>query len=223
MCDSIGMAARRVKPSRRYESPRRRAQAAATRAEILRAAQRRFEEDGYAGATMAAVAAEAGVALKTVYVAFATKSGLLRAVWNVLLRGDADDVPMGERPWYWELLAEPDPGRRLDMMAAQSRAVKERAGGIMVVIRDAAALDPDVAALWARIEAQFHALLGPVAQGLAEKGALREGLDAGRAADLLFALNHPDLWRLLVGVRGWSPGEYERWLAGAFRRELLGG
>jgi AcrR family transcriptional regulator len=212
-----------VKPPRRYDSTRRRAQAEATRAEILRAAQRLLERDGYAATTMAAVAAEAGVALKTVYVAFATKSGLLRALWHVLLRGDAEDVPMGERPWFRDLLAEPDPGARLDRLAAQSRAVKDRAGPLMVVIRDAAAADGDVAELWDRIETQFRDLLGPLARTFADEGVLRPGLDAGRAADLLWALNHPDLWRLLVRVRGWSPGEYEDWLAGAFRREVLGG
>jgi AcrR family transcriptional regulator len=217
------MTARDVKPPRRYDSPRRRAQAEATRAEILAAAQRLLERDGYAATTMASVAAEAGVALKTVYLAFATKSGLLRALWNVLLRGDAEDVPMGERPWFRDLLAEPDPGARLDRLARQSRAVKGRAGPLMVVIRDAAAADSDVAELWHRIETQFRDLLGPLARTFADEGALRPGLDAGRAADVLWALNHPDLWRLLVRVRGWSPGEYEDWLAGAFRREVLGG
>jgi AcrR family transcriptional regulator len=217
------MAARDVKPPRRYDSPRRRAQAEATRAEILAAAQRLLERDGYAATTMASVAAEAGVALKTVYLAFATKSGMLRALWNVLLRGDAEDVPMGERPWFRDLLAEPDPGARLDRLARQSCAVKDRAGPLMVVIRDAAAADADVAALWDRIETQFREMLGPLAGTFADEGALRPGLDAARAADLLWALNHPDLWRLLVRVRGWSLGEYEDWLAGAFRRELLGG
>jgi hypothetical protein len=92
-----------------------------------------------------------------------------------------------------------------------------------VVIRDAAAGDDDVAGLGDRIEAGFRELLDPVARTFAEEGSLRAGLDPGRAADVLWALNHPDVWRLLVRVRGWSPGEYEVWLAGAFRRELLGG
>jgi AcrR family transcriptional regulator len=217
------VAAPDVKPPRRYDSPHRRAQAEATRAEILAAAQRLLERDGYAATTMAAVAAEAGVALKTVYLAFATKSGLLRALWNVLLRGDAEAVPMGERPWFRDLLAEPEPAARLDRLARQSRAVKDRAGPLMVAIRDAAAADADVAALWDRIEAEFRDLLGPLARTFADEGALRPGLDAARAADVLWALNHPDLWRLLVRVRGWSPGEYEDWLAGAFRREVLRG
>ena len=75
--------------------PRRREQAAATRREILEAAQRLFERDGYGATTMAAIAAEAGVALKTVYLAFETKSGLLRALWHLRLRGDEDEAPVG--------------------------------------------------------------------------------------------------------------------------------
>ena len=63
-----------VKATRRYDSTRRREQAAATRREILEAAQRLFERDGYGATTMAAIAAEAGVALKTVYLAFETKA-----------------------------------------------------------------------------------------------------------------------------------------------------
>src|SRR5215475_6377079 len=96
-----------VNPRRAYNSARRREQAAATRREILEAAQRLFERQGYAATTMAAIAAEAGVALKTVYIAFETKSGVLRALWNVTLRGDDGDVPVAEQAWYLETLAEP--------------------------------------------------------------------------------------------------------------------
>jgi len=86
-----------VKPKRRYDSSRRREQAATTRRRILEAAQRLFQRQGYAPTTMAAIAREAGVAGKTVYLAFETKSGVLRALWNFLLRGDQDDVPIDQR------------------------------------------------------------------------------------------------------------------------------
>src|SRR6476620_10167473 len=142
----------RVKATRRYDSTRRREQAAATRREILEAAQRLFERDGYVATTMAAVAAEAGVALKTVYVAFETKSGLLRALWHLRLRGDEGDAPVGERRWYLDVLDEPDPEQQLRLTAHASRRVKERAGGLLRVIRDAAPVDEDIAALWSRIE-----------------------------------------------------------------------
>src|SRR5438552_11937761 len=106
-----------VKGKRRYDSSRRRDQAAATRRDILEAAQRLFERQGYAATTMAAIAAEAGVALKTVYIAFEVKSGVLRALWNLLLRGDADAAPVAERAWYREILDEPDPARQLRLTA----------------------------------------------------------------------------------------------------------
>src|SRR5919198_5558241 len=130
--------AERVKSRRRYHSPRRREQAAATRLAILESAQRLFERDGYAATTMAAIAQEARVALKTVYVAFDTKSGLLRALWHLLLRGDEDDVPIPERPWYRAVVAEPDPERKLRLGAHNARLVKERAGALLAVIRSAA-------------------------------------------------------------------------------------
>ena len=210
-----------VKPRRRYDSPRRREQAAATRREILSAAQRLFEQQGYAATTMAAIAAEAGVALKTVYVAFETKSGVLRALWHLLLRGDEADVPMGERQWYRDVLAEPDPRRQVRLVAQNSRAVKTRAAALMKVIRDAAPTEPDIEALWSRIQSDFHEIQRPIVAALDERDALRPGLDVVRATDLLWTLNHPDLWHLLVGERGWSAEEYEQWFADAVCLQLL--
>ena len=139
-------------PKRSYDSPRRREQAAATRRDILEAAQRLFERRGYATTKMADIATEAGVALKTVYSAFETKSGVLRALWNVLLRGDDADVPVEQREWYREVIEEPDPERQLRLNARNARAVKERIAGVLEVIRQAALVDADSEALWERIQ-----------------------------------------------------------------------
>ena len=210
-----------VKPKRRYDSRRRREQAAATRRQILEAAQRLFERQGYAATTMAAIAAEAGVAGKTVYLAFETKSGVLRALWNFLLRGDQEDVPISDRHWYREVLGEPDPERQLRLGAANSRAVKERVGGVIEVVHAAAAIDPDIDALWKRIESEFHANQRVVVASIDEKGGLRTELDVDRATDILWTLNHPDVWQLLVVQRGWTPDEYERWFADTAVAQLL--
>jgi AcrR family transcriptional regulator len=210
-----------VKRTRRYESPRRRDQAAATRRHILDSAQRLFERQGYAATTMAAVAAEAGVAGKTVYLAFDTKSGLLRALWHLLLRGDEDDATVMERSWYREVLDEPDPERQLRRNAHNSRRVKARAGALLSVIRDAAPADPDIAALWARIESDFYENQRAIVDALAGRAALRPGLDAERAADILWTLNHPSVWQLLVTERGWTAQEWERWFADTTCAQLL--
>jgi AcrR family transcriptional regulator len=211
-----------VTGKRRYDSSRRRAQAEATRNDILAAAQRLFERHGYAATTMEAIAADAGVALKTVYVAFETKSGLLRALWNHLLRGGHDDVPIGEQQWYRRLVAEPDAERQIRMTARNSRLVKVRIAGVLEVVRSAAPLDPEIAGLWRRIQRDFHANQGVIVKSLQAKRALRPGLTAERATDILWTLNHPNLWQLLVDERGWTPEQYEVWLFETARAQLLG-
>ena len=158
--------------------------------------------------TIAAIAEEAQVSAKTVYTAFETKSGVLRALWHLLLRGDEDERPVGERGWFQEVLDEPDPAQQLRLNARNARRVKSRAGTMLGVIRSAAEVDADAAALWARIESDFHA----------NQGAVVASIDA---TDVLWTLNHPDVWLLLAG-RGWTPEEFEGWFADATRSELLG-
>src|SRR3954463_11932225 len=208
--------------TRRYDSARRRAQAEATRRDILHAAQRLFEEHGSAATTMAAIAAESHVALKTVYVAFETKSGVLRALWNLRLRGDRDDVPVAEQEWYRAVLEEPDPEGQLRINAYNSRTGKLRIAALLEVIRSAAQVDPDIAALWARIGVEYRANQRVIVESLSEKGALRHDLDVERGADILWTLNHPNVWQLLVGERGWTPEQYEQWSADPACAQLLG-
>jgi AcrR family transcriptional regulator len=213
--------AERVKSNRRYDSPRRREQAAATRLEILEAAQRLFESDGYAATTMAAIAAEARVALKTVYVAFDTKSGVLCALWNLRLRGGGEDVPIAQHRWYREVLEEPDAERQLRLNARNSRGGKLRIGALFEVIRSAAPLDPEIDLLWERIGTEYHANQRVIVETLDQKGALRSDLDVGRATDILWTLNHPNVWQLLVAQRGWTPEQYEQWCADTACSQLL--
>ena len=210
-----------VKPRRGYHSPRREQQAAATRQAILEAAQRLFEQHGYPATTMEQVAAEAGVALKTVYVAFTTKSGLLRALWDLRLKGDQDQAGVADRPWYRDVLDEPDPERQLRRNARNASVVKQRIGGVLKVLRSAAPVDPDAAALWRLIQSDFYDNQRAIVESLQARRALRPRLDVARATDILWALNHPDLWLLLVGERGWTPGEWERWFADTACAQLL--
>jgi AcrR family transcriptional regulator len=206
---------------RRYDSPRRRLQTAATRREILEAALRLFEQRGYQGTSMAAIATEAGVAPKTVYLAFQSKRGLLLALWHLLLRGDEEPVPVGERPWFREVIEEPDPERLLRLNARNSRLVKERAGMLLEILRSAAPSDSEISALWQRIQTEFYANQRAIVEQLKKNDALRSGIDVERGADVLWTLNHPSVYALLVGERGWTPGHYEEWLGDAFCSQLL--
>ncbi len=210
-----------VKATRRYDSPRRREQAAATRRDILDAAQRLFERDGYAATTMAAIADEAQVALKTVYIAFETKSGVLRALWNLRLRNNRDELPVSEQPRYREVLEDPNPEQQLRLNARNSREGKLRIGALAEVIRSAAPLDPDIGALWERINREYHANQRVIVESLDRKSALKPGLTIDRATDILWTLNHPNTWQLLVTQRGWTPEQYEQWVGDSSTAQLL--
>jgi AcrR family transcriptional regulator len=210
-----------VNPRRRYHSPLRVEQAAATRRGILEAAQRLFERDGYSATSMAAIAAGANVSLKTVYVVFETKSGLLLALWHLLLRGDEEPVPVGERAWFRAVLDEPDPERQLRLNVRNAKLVRARVGPLLQVVRRAASADPEVDELWTRIQAEFYDNQRSVVEVLHAKNALRPGLDVPRATDILWTLNHPDLYWLLVNERGWTPDQHEEWLADLLCEQLL--
>jgi AcrR family transcriptional regulator len=212
--------ARDVKGRRRYESPRRQEQAAATRLAILEAAERLFSERGYAATSVSAVAAAAGVALKTVYAAFGTKAAVLRALWNLRMRGDEEPVPLAQREWFRDIIAEPDPRQRLALVAHNARLVRERTAALCEIVRQAAPGDPQIADLWERFQRELYELgMRQVATTLERDGVL--AADPKTAADLLWTLTHPDLYLLLVRERGWNPDAYEQWLSSALCGELL--
>ncbi|MGZ4616331.1 MAG: TetR/AcrR family transcriptional regulator [Actinomycetes bacterium] len=210
-----------VKPRRSYNSPRRQEQAAATRRSILETAHRLFEQRGYPATTMEEIAAGSGVALKTVYVAFTTKSGVLRALWDLLLKGDEDEAAVAQRSWYRQVLDEPDPRRQLRLNARNSRTVKVRVAGVLKVIRAAAPIEPDIQALWTLIQSDFYDNQRTIVESLHAKRALRRGLDVDRAADILWTLNHPDLWLLLTEERHWTAEQWQKWFTDTTCAQLL--
>jgi AcrR family transcriptional regulator len=209
-------------PRRPYNSPRRQQQAAATRRTVLEAAERLFLQDGYPATTMDAIAAEAGVSLKTAYLPFSTKSGLLRALWDLRLKRDDTDAPVVQHEWFREVLDEPDPVRKLQLNARNSAAAKTRIGALFRVIRGAAEIDADCGALWRLIQSDFHANQQMIVESIDRGGGLRRGLSVATGTDILWTLNHPDAWMLLAGQRGWSPRAYETWLAQTSCAQLLG-
>ncbi len=89
------------------------------------------------------------------------------------------------------------------------------------MIRDAASADPDRAALWGLIQSDFYDNQRSIVESLHARAALREDLDVTRATDILWTLNHPDVWLLLVGTHGWTPDRFERWFADTSCSQLL--
>ena len=190
----------------------------------MAAARPLFLKRGYAGTTMAAIARDAGVVVETVYRSFGSKVALFGAVVEAALAGGVEraEVPVEERPAIAAIIAETDPARQVALYAATQPGIHRRAGPLLRAVRDAAALDPDVARVWRELEAQRYAGQGRLAGLLATRGALREGLSVETATDLIWTHTALAVHDLFVVERGWSSDRYETWLANALTRELLG-
>ncbi len=212
-----------VKPGRRrqYNSTRRAVAASETRTAILAAARRLFLERGYVATTMAAIAAEADVALDTVYAAVGAKPVLFRLLVESAISGTDEAVPADVRDYVVALQAEPDPQRKVEIYAGAIRRIMERLAPVYRVLRDAAATDLKLQALWREIAQRRARNMLAFAEGLDESGGLRDGVSTQEAADVVWAMNSPEFFLLLVHERRWSGDRFERWLADAWVRLLL--
>ncbi len=207
---------------RRYHSPRRQQQAEATRREILEAAHRLFADRGYVATTLPAIAQEAGVSAPTVTAAFGTKLAILDALIRVEVRGDEAPTPLAARPYWQEMLREPDPVGQLRLCATNLRHIHEKTTDFFEIVRGAATAEPEIAALRRSLSSQRFEDKHLLAQSLGSKQALRPNLTVVQATDLLWTIGSADVYQMLVVDRGWVPKQYEEWLASALVHSLLG-
>lgn len=210
-----------VKPPRRYDSTSRLEQARRTRSSVLETARRLFLDQGYAATTMAAVAAEAGVSVETVYKAFGNKPGLVKAVFDVSVVGDDEPVSMLQRELVRRIQAEPDPRRKLAMYAEHLSESAPRSAPVQLLVRAAAASDPGAAGVWDQMLAERLTGMAHFARALHEDGHLRPDVSVDDARDILWTYNAAEWYELLVLRRGWHTDRYGRWIAGALIAALL--
>jgi TetR/AcrR family transcriptional regulator, regulator of autoinduction and epiphytic fitness len=141
-------------------------------------------------------------------------------VLDVSFVGD-EPGPLHQRSTARAAAAETDAGRMLDGYARRYRKVLERSAPLHHVLRSAAAVDPEAAALLARVEHQRLMGQSGVARALADRGALADGVTEDEARDVIFTMMSPEVHRILTVQRGWSPDRYESWLARSLRALLL--
>ena len=211
-----------VKARRQYSSPLRQKQATETRLRILDAAQKLFGDHGYAATTVEAIAGAAGVATDTIYATFANKAGVLHALLDVRVGGDDLPLALLDRPGPQAVRAEPTQRRQLAGFAADVAAILERARPVDDIMRGAAAADPEIAALRAKMQRVRFENMRKLAGWLAEKGGFRGGIDSEVAAGIIWTVASPEVHGLLRRERGWSYERYVEWLADTLIRTLIG-
>jgi len=205
-----------VNPTR----PSRRARARATRLRIIHAAQKAFTSHGYAGARMIDIAAEAGVAVQTVYFTFHTKAELLQACYELAVLGEDDPRPPSAQPWYSAMLEASDGRAAIGHFAEGNSAIAARVALLDDVVRSAVH-EPDAAEVRAHNEQLRRDGYTRIVGHLADRFGLRAGRAPADAVDILLTLAGPATYRSLVIDHGWPHDRFVDWLAATLSEQLL--
>jgi len=209
----------RVKSSRPYDSRSRLERARKHRDRILEVARREFFTRGYAPTTVADIARKAKVSAETVYKSFGGKTGLVRALHERGLAG-VGPVPAPQRSDAMSA-REQDARRILRNWGKLAAEVSPLVAPMMLLVREAAASDPELMALLDETNAQRLTRMRHNGRVLARRGFLRDGVSAERAADVMWALTAPELYELLVVRRGWASARFGEFVATAMIAALL--
>jgi AcrR family transcriptional regulator len=206
---------------RPYNSKRRRMQANQTRLMIVEAARKLFSERGYTGATIEAIAQEAGVAAETVYAAFGNKREILSKLIDVSIVGDDRPIPLMQRDGPLSVLHEKNQHRQIEIFSHDIFEIMSRMAPIFEIMRIAAKTEPEIAEMLQQIlKSRYHGMEKFI-QYLSANITLQDGLTLAEAAETVWAITSSELYTLLTVDRGWSGEKYEQWLVKTLTRLLL--
>jgi AcrR family transcriptional regulator len=187
----------------------------------VEAARHLFLQRGYGATTVEAISEKAAVPPATVYRLFSSKHGILKALVDVSIVGDHQDVPMADRPQVRSLITDGDAEQQLAGFVQVVVQVNQRVAPLYRILVSAAGTDPEAAALLDDLTRQRQQGQRMISRSLARAGALRSELRERDAADLVHALGSPELYGLLVGDRSWKPERYAKWLEHTLAAQLL--
>jgi hypothetical protein len=146
---------------------------------------------------------------------------LLRLLIETALSGQDEAVPGAEREYVSAIREEPDAQKKLQIYASALAEIQPRLAPLFQVLQAAASLDADLGALWQEISSRRATNMRQLAKNLMATGRVRPELTEATITDVLWSMNSPDFYLLLVEQRGWSAQEFGRWLGDAWTRLLL--
>ncbi|WP_166460421.1 TetR/AcrR family transcriptional regulator [Mycobacterium paragordonae] len=155
----------------------------------------------------------------TVYKTFATKAGVLKALFDVSVAGDDDPIPMAEREIIQKVLDAPEATRKIAIYAEHLASTMPRSAPVQLLARDGAASSADAAAVWKQIRDETLTAMKMFAADLGKTGQLR--VSAAVARDVLWTYHAPELYELLVLERGWSAARYGEFITAALTDALV--
>jgi AcrR family transcriptional regulator len=209
---------------RRYDNTRRHARALATRRDVLNAAGELFTAHGYAGSSVDAIAARAGVSRDTIFKTFGGKRQLLQRWVEHRLVGADEPVPIAQQRWVDAIRVTSDAAQQIRIAAAAVTTIYDRAIDALITLRAAAHADPDIAELWRLACDQrrhdVETITGIITGIISDIGSIQHGRDE-TVVDVVYALTAPETFEIYVRQCGWSLEQFQAWLAAALTSALL--
>jgi AcrR family transcriptional regulator len=197
-----------------------------TRRKLLAAAAEEFAASGYRVATVARIADRADVAVQTLYHSWGSKRALLRGVLELAVTGgeeatlDGSALPRALLSAVDEATLRGDPEALMRHLVHQFRVLAERASPVWRTYRDAAGIDPDVAADWrGLIELRRDSFQQLIAAAPTDIWARH--LDVDEVVDTAWVIASPHTHELLVALAGYTYDEYESWVYGTIAAVVL--
>jgi len=206
---------------RSYDASGRREQARARRRAVVVAARALFERDGFRLTTITAVAERAGVSAESIYKGFGTKAALAKAVFDFVIAGDDEPLPVWRRSEADAIRAEPDVRRKILLYSRGLAERQQRSAKVQILIRDGGHTDQTLAALWQQLLTERLNGMTMLGRHLIESGQLREGIELEEVRDVLWTYTAVELYQLLVVERGWSLDRYADWIGQAITAALV--
>lgn len=191
---------------------RRARNALKTRRRIGQAAQDLFITQGFARTTIIEIADQADVAVQTVYAVFGNKRSILKEVVDVAIAGDDQPLAVAERDSFEEIFAAEEPLAMLQRFTGLATDLFSRTAEVFEMAYTAASSDEAIAEMARQGDRGRLENMKEIADGLARKGFLRDGVTTSYATDVMWSLVSPGMYRMLVVGRGWSPQQYRKWL-----------
>lgn len=210
-----------VKRVRSYRSEQRVAAAQETRRAILAAAEAAFLERGYLATTVTDIADAAAVNVDTLYSAVGRKAQILRELVEAAISGEDHAVPAEQRPYVRAIRGATTAQSKIAVYAEAVADMGPRTAPLFLVLHQAGMRDETCRALYAEISGRRAANMLLFAADLRATGSVRHELSDAEVADIVWSLNSPEYFALLVGERGWSTERFATYLRDAWCRILL--
>jgi AcrR family transcriptional regulator len=167
------------------------------------------------------VALRAGVSAESIYKGFGTKAALAKAVFDFVIAGDDEPVPVWQRTQADAVRAEPDVRQKIVLFTQGFATRQQRSASVQILIRDGGHVDETLAEVWQQLLEERLTGMTLLGRNLLDTGQIRAGIGLDEVRDVLWTYTAVELYELLVLGRGWSVDRYAGWITRAITAALV--